>query len=554
MDVAPPKRGGRRPKAPEVEFSGAEVKIAITGAGDANTSPPPPEVVVAAPVDHSFSRDTSDDTEPVSISDLEAIFQPGHAPPLWASEPAPADLAPSSAPASAPISAPVSAPISAPVSAPISAPVSAPISAPIDSAPSSFQPVSDRDLLFENSRLDTPAPVAVRPRPAFFDVDDEPAPRSRLFDAEPAPFDPHVPALPVRLEAPMFPEERNTSSGLLDIRSLVALDNEQHPKNKRDDNRADDDIFNLSGGLFASGGGGPLVEPDLGALIGPVLPESSRPGPLLASSKASPPRPKAAPATATATKDVDAGPLGASAPVVSERRATPAAAAASQRSARAGWAVAIATLGVGLMLVSLKLGKSSTLTTTVMASETATLPIVAVETTRPALPIAPTPPAAIPEPTVAARDPGVSAKRDKDPIAAIPATSAPRSTTLAATPTTATPPVVTAPAATAPVVAPPIVIAPPPSSGAEFDQSAARAALAAAAGRALGCKQPDDPSGGASVSVTFAPSGRVTSSKVTSAPFQGTVMGGCIASAFRSASVPPFEGAPVTVTKNVSIR
>ena len=27
-----PKRGGRRPKAPEVEFSGAEVKVAITGA------------------------------------------------------------------------------------------------------------------------------------------------------------------------------------------------------------------------------------------------------------------------------------------------------------------------------------------------------------------------------------------------------------------------------------------------------------------------------------------------------------------------------------------
>ena len=514
-----------------MEFGGAEVKIAITGAGDANTSPPPPEVAPAAPVDHSFSRDTSDDTEPVSISDLEAIFHPGHAPPLWASapEPAPADLAP------------------------ISAPASAPISAPIDSAPSSFQPVSDRDLLFENSRLETPAPAAVRPRPAFFDVDDEPAPRSRLFDAEPAPFDPHVPALPVRLEPPMFPEERNTSSGLLDIRSLVALDNELNPKNKRDDNRADDDIFNLSGGLFASGGGS-LVEPDLSALIGPVLPESSRPGPLLAPSKAAPPRPRAAPATATAAKDVDAGPLGASAPVVSERRASPAAAAASQRSGRAGWAVAIATLGVGLMLVSLKLGKSSTLTTTVMASETAPPSIVPVETTRSALPIATTPIAAIPEPTVAARDPGASTRRDRDPIAAIPATATPRSTTLAATPTTPAPPVVTAPAVTAPVVAPPIVIAPPPSSGADFDQSAARAALAAATGRALGCKQPDDPAGGATVSVTFAPSGRVTSSKVTSAPFQGTVMGGCIASAFRSASVPPFEGAPVTVTKNVSIR
>jgi hypothetical protein len=532
MDLAPPKRSGRRPKAPEVQFSGAEVKVAITGAGDASTSPPPPGVAAVAPVDHSFSRDTSDDTEPVSISDLEAIFQPGHAPPLWATapEPAPADLAP--------------------ISAPISAPVSAPISAPIDSVPSSFQPVSDRDLLFENSRPDTAPPPAVRRRHTFFDVDDEPAPRSRLFDAAPAPFDPQVPALPVRLDPPLFPDdELNPDSGLLDIRSLVGRNDEQHPKNKRDDNRTDDDIFNLSGGLFASGVGGPLVAPDLSALIAPVLPESSRPGPLLASPSAAPPRPKAAKAKPTAALSVDAGPLGASPPVVSERRASPAATAASQRSTRAGWAVAIATLGVGLMLVSLKLGKSSTTTTTVMAAETAPVAIAPLETARPALPVAPTPPAAIPDPTFAARDPGASAKRDRDPIAAIPATAAPRSTTLAATPTAATPPVVTAPVVTAP-----IVIAPPPSSGADFDQSAARAALAAAAGRAVGCKQPDDPSGGATVSVTFAPSGRVTSSKVTSAPFQGTVMGGCIASAFRSASVPPFEGAPVTVTKNVSIR
>ena len=518
MDVAPPKRGGRRPKAPDVEFSGAEVKVAITGAEDALASPPPPGVASAAPVDHSFSRDTSDDTEPVSISDLEAIFQPGHAPPLWAAapEPAPVDLAP----------------------------ISAPTSAPIESAPSSFQPVSDRDLLFETSRPDTAPPPAVRRRPSFFNVDDEPAPRSRLFDAAPAPFDPQVPALPVRLDAPILPEDEvSPDSGLLDIRSLVALDNNLRPKNRRDDNRANDDIFNLSGGLFASGVGGPLVAPDLNALIGPVLPESSRPGPLLASPKVAPPRPKAHHSPAIAALSLDAGPLGASPPVVSERRVSPAAAAASRRSARAGWAVAIAALGVGLLLVSLKLGKFSTTTTTVMASDTAPTAIVPVETARPAFPIV-APPITSPDPTVAARDPGVPGKRGKDPIAAIPQAAAPRSTALAATPTAATPPVVPAP----------VVIAPPPSSDADFNRSAAMAALTAAAGRAAGCKQADDPSGGAAVSVTFAPSGRVTSSKVTSAPFQGTVIGGCIASAFRSASVPPFEGAPVTVTKNVSIR
>jgi len=106
------------------------------------------------------------------------------------------------------------------------------------------------------------------------------------------------------------------------------------------------------------------------------------------------------------------------------------------------------------------------------------------------------------------------------------------------------------------VVTEPAVVTPPPpvAGGAEFDRAAAVAALNAAAGRAAACKQPDDPSGGATVSVTFAPSGRVTSSKVTTPPFQGTPTGGCIASAFRAAKVPPFEGTPISVTKNVSIR
>lgn len=523
MDLVPPKRGVPRPRAPDVEFSGGEVKVAISGVDDAAASPAPPAARVAVPaappVDHSFSRDTSDDTEPVSIGDLEALFQPGHAPPSW-SDPA--------GPASSD---------------------RAPISAAIESSPSSFQPVSDRDLVVESDRprAAPPAPTIAR-KPSFFDTDGAPVPLARLFDAAPAPFDPTVPALPVRLEAPDLPDDyrdHNSDSGLLDIRSLVARDGVHHPPTRRDENRVDDDIFNLSGGLFAAGSGGPLAAPDLSALIAPVLPESTRPGPLIAAKKAAPPER----ASAKAAASIDAAAAGASAPVVSERRASPAATAASQRSSRAGWVVA-AVLGGGLVLVSLQLGKSST-TTTVMAVETATPSIALVETAKPVIAspiaIATTTPVASAEPAVAAIDPGARGAHPKEAVAAIPGTAAPRSTGSTAV---AVAPVVAAPA----VTAPPIAAPPPPSSGGEFDKSAAVAALAAAAGRAVGCKQPDDPSGGATVSVTFAPSGRVTSSKVTGAPFQGTVMGGCIASAFRSASVPPFEGAPVTVTKNVSIR
>lgn len=103
-----------------------------------------------------------------------------------------------------------------------------------------------------------------------------------------------------------------------------------------------------------------------------------------------------------------------------------------------------------------------------------------------------------------------------------------------------------------PAPAPPAPPPPAPAAG-EFNRAAARTALASAAATAAGCKRPDDPSGGARVSVTFAPSGRVTSSKLMGSPFQGTPTGGCIARAFRGASVPPFSGDPVTITKDVTL-
>ena len=89
--------------------------------------------------------------------------------------------------------------------------------------------------------------------------------------------------------------------------------------------------------------------------------------------------------------------------------------------------------------------------------------------------------------------------------------------------------------------------------GKEFDRAAAMSALGGAAGAAKGCKKPDGPTGGGKVRVTFAPSGNVTSATVEGPPFAGTPVGGCIASAFRGAHVPPFEGSPVAVSKSFSI-
>jgi hypothetical protein len=86
-----------------------------------------------------------------------------------------------------------------------------------------------------------------------------------------------------------------------------------------------------------------------------------------------------------------------------------------------------------------------------------------------------------------------------------------------------------------------------------FSKAAASLALQHAEAAALSCRQAGDPSGSAKVIVTFAPSGRATSSIVSGAPFAGTATGGCIAARFRSAAVPAFSGEHVTVTKTVSL-
>ncbi len=130
--------------------------------------------------------------------------------------------------------------------------------------------------------------------------------------------------------------------------------------------------------------------------------------------------------------------------------------------------------------------------------------------------------------------------------AAAPATTAPTATTAAPT----APAAATTPATTATTPAPP---PPGEGGGAPFDKGAAAASIGALKGAAQGCKQPDGPQGNASVSITFAPSGRVTVATVNGPPFAGTPVGGCIAATFRRASVPPFSGSNVTVRTSVPI-
>jgi hypothetical protein len=84
-----------------------------------------------------------------------------------------------------------------------------------------------------------------------------------------------------------------------------------------------------------------------------------------------------------------------------------------------------------------------------------------------------------------------------------------------------------------------------------IDGAALRLALNDGAARAMSCRQPGDPSGNATVVVTFAPSGRVTQALVNGPPFAGTSTGGCIAARLRGISVPPFSGDLVTVKKTI---
>jgi predicted Zn finger-like uncharacterized protein len=95
--------------------------------------------------------------------------------------------------------------------------------------------------------------------------------------------------------------------------------------------------------------------------------------------------------------------------------------------------------------------------------------------------------------------------------------------------------------------------APAGGSDQPFSKAAAVSALSAAAGSAGSCKKLGGPTGTGRVTVTFAPSGRVTTANVEGSPYAGTSVGGCVASLFRKAHIPAFSGNAVTVSKSFSI-
>lgn len=187
---------------------------------------------------------------------------------------------------------------------------------------------------------------------------------------------------------------------------------------------------------------------------------------------------------------------------------------------------------------------------------------------------APPPPTPAPEATLAAA-PAAPAPAEDDVTfetaptkSAAPTTAANKpSTTEPAAATTPTPavekPAVEKPVAEKPAAEPkpepatPAVKEPSPPSGepaGPFDRAAAAAALNSGAAQASSCRKDGDPSGVASVTITFAPSGRVTSANISGPPFAGTPTGGCIAAALRKARVPAFEGDRVTVSKTIVIQ
>lgn len=91
-----------------------------------------------------------------------------------------------------------------------------------------------------------------------------------------------------------------------------------------------------------------------------------------------------------------------------------------------------------------------------------------------------------------------------------------------------------------------------PAGTTPFDRESAATALTDAALRASTCRMLGGPTGSSQATITFAPSGHVSAASV-GGDFSGSVVGACIVKLFRSATVPPFAGDPVTVSKRFNV-
>src|SRR5262249_11548243 len=101
-------------------------------------------------------------------------------------------------------------------------------------SPASVEALSSRDLANERSAGEETRPTAVRKI-----LESLP-----FFQVEPAPYDPRVPPLPNQAEIPID-EEQARPSGLVDLLSMMDAEEEALKEE-----RADNELVNLSGGLF----------------------------------------------------------------------------------------------------------------------------------------------------------------------------------------------------------------------------------------------------------------------------------------------------------------
>ncbi len=323
-------------------------------------------------------------------------------------------------------------------------------------------------------------------------------------------------------------------SGRFDLQQLMSVGPKSGQKGL-----GDEDLFSLAGDLFSDTSPQKLVPPDLGALgtAGASRPPSSA-GRLLA-----PVAMGTAPDAAAKGRNASSTPA-----VASPSEAPRSGAKGSSRSITPWILLPVVAMAAAVVMV----WRSRT------TDPPADIPVVvtAQQGQRDPVPTVTPPPAtSTGEPSPSTTTATVEAKeppRSSDtPPSSPTAWKPPATSTTTSSPATTSPPAATS--VTTPPTAPTTTSAPttPPPAGNEFNTAAAKAALRNAAGAASGC--PSDKPGVASVAITFAPSGRVTSSQV-SGSFAGTTTGGCIASAMRGASVPPFEGGPVSVNWKVTIR
>lgn len=68
------------------------------------------------------------------------------------------------------------------------------------------------------------------------------------------------------------------------------------------------------------------------------------------------------------------------------------------------------------------------------------------------------------------------------------------------------------------------------------------------------CKKAKGPTGDGHVIVTFAPGGTASDATVDQAPFAGTKVGKCIATQYKKAKVPAFQGTAVSVGKKFQLQ